>query len=48
MFDPGPTSYMQKITGHDDILDLLDLDRPLGETVGLVAERGKRRELTGY
>jgi fructose-1,6-bisphosphatase II len=39
MFDPGPCVYMEKISGSDDIADLLDLDRPLGETLGLVAER---------
>jgi fructose-1,6-bisphosphatase II len=39
MFDPGPCVYMEKISGGEDIGDLLDLDRPLGETLGLVAER---------
>jgi fructose-1,6-bisphosphatase II len=39
MFDPGPCVYMEKISGGDDIADLLDLDRSLGETLGLVAER---------
>src|SRR3954451_22202051 len=39
MFDPGPVFYMEKMAGADDLADLLDLDRPLGETVGLVAER---------
>ena len=39
MFDPGPIVYMEKMAGGDDIADLLDLDRPLGETVELVAER---------
>src|SRR2546421_1631270 len=39
MFDPGPCVYMEKIAGGGDIADLLDLDRPLGETVRLVAER---------
>src|SRR3954451_751155 len=39
MFDPGPCVYMQKMAGADDVADLLDLDRPLGETIGLVAER---------
>jgi fructose-1,6-bisphosphatase II len=39
MFDPGPCVYMEKIAGAPDIADLLDLDRPLGETVRLVAER---------
>jgi fructose-1,6-bisphosphatase II len=39
MFDPGPCVYMEKIAGEGDIADLLDLDRPLGEIVRLVAER---------
>ena len=43
MFDPGPCVYMEKIAGASDIADLLDLDRPLTETLKLVA---KRREST--
>ena len=39
MFDPGPCVYMEKMAGAAEIADLLDLDRPLGETVALVAER---------
>ena len=39
MFDPGPAVYMEKMAGADDIADLLDLDRPLGKTIELVAER---------
>lgn len=39
MFDPGPAFYMEKIAGSDEVADLLDLDRPLAETVKLVAER---------
>jgi fructose-1,6-bisphosphatase II len=39
MFDPGPCVYMEKMAGGPKIADLLDLDRPLGETVELVAER---------
>ena len=39
MFDPGPCVYMEKMAGAAEIADLLDLDRPLGETVELVAER---------
>ena len=42
MFDPGPCLYMEKIAGAQDIADLLDLDRPLPETLRLVA---KRREM---
>src|SRR5919198_1800631 len=39
MFDPGPCVYMEKLAGGPEVADLLDLDRPLGETVKLVAER---------
>lgn len=39
MFDPGPCVYMEKMAGTDEIADLLDLDRPIGETVKLIAER---------
>src|ERR1700722_19977803 len=39
MFDPGPCLYMEKLAGGPDIADLLDLERPLPETLGLIAER---------
>jgi fructose-1,6-bisphosphatase II len=39
MFDPGPCVYMSKMAGGPDIADLLDLDRPLTETLKLVADR---------
>src|ERR1051325_9267172 len=39
MFDPGPCVYMEKMAGTEEIADLLDLDRPLGDTLGLIAER---------
>jgi fructose-1,6-bisphosphatase II len=39
MFDPGPCVYMEKIAGGPEIADLLDLDRPLPETLHLVAQR---------
>lgn len=39
MFDPGPIVYMEKMAGNEEIADLLDLDRPLGETLKLVADR---------
>ena len=39
MFDPGPCVYMEKMAGHENIADLLDLDRPLADTLGLIAER---------
>src|SRR3954452_5442113 len=39
MFDPGPIVYMEKLAGGPDIADLLDLDRPLPDLLGAVAER---------
>jgi fructose-1,6-bisphosphatase II len=39
MFNPGPVVYMEKMAGSPEIADLLDLDRPLGETMRLIAER---------
>jgi fructose-1,6-bisphosphatase II len=39
MFDPGPCVYMEKMAGDAQVADLLDLDRPLGDTVRLIAER---------
>jgi fructose-1,6-bisphosphatase II len=42
MFDPGPCVYMEKLAGDRDIADLLDLDRPVTETIGLIAERRKK------
>ena len=39
MFDPGPCVYMEKMAGSEQIADLLDLDRPIGATLGLIAER---------
>jgi fructose-1,6-bisphosphatase II len=39
MFSPGPIVYMEKIAGGPEIADLLDLDRPLPETIRLIAER---------
>jgi fructose-1,6-bisphosphatase II len=39
MFDPGPALYMEKIAGGPEIADLLDLDRPLPETLKLIADR---------
>src|SRR3954463_13983825 len=38
-FDPGPIVYMLKIAAQEKYADLLDLDRPLGETLRLVAQR---------
>ncbi len=42
MFNPGPIVYMEKMAGATEIADLLDLDRPLGETVKLIADRTSR------
>src|SRR5579884_1007268 len=39
MFDPGPCVYMEKLAGGPEIADVLDLERPLPETLRLVAER---------
>jgi fructose-1,6-bisphosphatase II len=39
MFDPGPCVYMEKLAAAEEFADLLDLDRPLGRTVELIAER---------
>src|SRR5438874_3596354 len=39
MFNPGPIVYMEKIAGGPEIAELLDLDRPLPETLELIAER---------
>jgi fructose-1,6-bisphosphatase II len=39
MFDPGPCVYMEKMAGTDEIADLLDLDRPIAETLELIAAR---------
>jgi fructose-1,6-bisphosphatase II len=39
MFDPGPCVYMEKMAGGPEIADLLDLNRPLGETIQLIADR---------
>jgi fructose-1,6-bisphosphatase II len=39
MFDPGPCVYMEKLAGAQRFADLLDLDRPMPETLQLVAER---------
>jgi len=39
MFDPGPCVYMEKLAGGPQISDLLSLDRPLPETLHLIAER---------
>lgn len=38
MFDPGPCVYMEKIAASEELAPMLDLDRPLGETMRLVAK----------
>jgi fructose-1,6-bisphosphatase II len=38
MFDPGPCVYMLKMATSRDMAHLLDLDRPLGETLKLMAK----------
>ncbi|MGI8944825.1 MAG: class II fructose-bisphosphatase [Thermoleophilaceae bacterium] len=38
MFDPGPCVYMEKMAAAKDIAHLLDLDRPLTETLRLIAD----------
>jgi fructose-1,6-bisphosphatase II len=38
MFDPGPAVYMLKIAAQPAFAHLLDLDRPLAETLALIAK----------
>ena len=38
MFDPGPVFYMNKMATSKDLAHLLDLDRPIGETLALMAK----------
>jgi fructose-1,6-bisphosphatase II len=38
MFDPGPCVYMLKAATSRDMAHLLDLERPLGETLNLMAK----------
>jgi len=38
MFDPGPCVYMEKMATSRSLAHLLDLDRPLGETLALIAK----------
>src|SRR5205807_3404671 len=48
MFDPGPCVYMLKIAAQQAFAHLLDLDRPLGETIKLIAKEngGETRDVT--
>jgi fructose-1,6-bisphosphatase II len=39
MFNPGPVVYMEKLAGGPEIADLLDLERPVAETLSLIADR---------
>src|SRR3989442_13802310 len=49
MFDPGPCVYMMKIAAQQAFAHVLDLDRPLKETLQLVAKGkgGEGRDGTG-
>ena len=38
MFDPGPCVYMSKMAASKQLAHLLDFDRPLGETLELIAK----------
>ncbi|MEX2414112.1 MAG: class II fructose-bisphosphatase, partial [Thermoleophilaceae bacterium] len=38
MLDPGPCVYMEKMATSKDLAHLLDLDRPLAETLELIAK----------
>jgi fructose-1,6-bisphosphatase II len=38
MFNPGPAVYMEKMATSPSLAHLLDMDRPLGETVKLIAK----------
>jgi fructose-1,6-bisphosphatase II len=38
MFDPGPAVYMLKMATSRDMAHLLDLDRPIGQTLRLMAK----------
>ncbi|MHB1467607.1 MAG: class II fructose-bisphosphatase [Solirubrobacteraceae bacterium] len=39
MFDPGPCVYMEKLAASPEIADVLDFERPLADTVKLIAQR---------
>jgi fructose-1,6-bisphosphatase II len=39
MFDPGPCVYMEKLAAGPLLADLLDIERPLPETLKLIAQR---------
>ena len=38
MFDPGPVFYMDKMATSRDLAHTLDIDRPIGETLKLMAD----------
>jgi fructose-1,6-bisphosphatase II len=38
MFDPGPCVYMEKLAASDEFAHLLDIERPLTETMKLIAK----------
>lgn len=39
MFNPGPAVYMEKMAGGPAIADLLDLERPIEDLLGAIADR---------
>jgi fructose-1,6-bisphosphatase II len=39
MFDPGPCVYMEKLAASREVADVLDLERPLAETLRLIAKK---------
>jgi len=46
MFDPGPVFYMEKMAAVEELADLLELDRPLGEDgIRAIREAGARVRL---
>ena len=43
MFNPGPCVYMEKLAVAADVADVVDLDAPIAENLGRIAQRrGKR------
>ena len=48
MFDPGPCVYMNKMATSKDLAHLLDFDRPLPETLELMAKEKGPRSATSW
>jgi fructose-1,6-bisphosphatase II len=45
MFDPGPCVYMEKLAVAGDLVDAVDFEAPIEDTLALIAEaRGKRAD----